>query len=199
MRAARRSSSAANASGSASRAQPRPPRPGRLATASRLGELPRARLALVQKAEARVPAALAQTGQQRQQMRLRAGDARDLPDVEDVPLTGSPSDHDCVRPRLDGVVAHDPLAQLAARSPRGRARRSPRSARRARRRPRGESAARSGRNAVEDRVRGEHRQARRGGLVDDLVRRAGTHVVDERVGAGEQLRHVARAGRARRA
>jgi hypothetical protein len=42
--------------------------------------------------------------------------------------------------------------------------------------------------AVEDRVRGEYRNAARGRLVDDLVRRAGAHVVHERVARGEELR-----------
>ena len=43
-----------------------------------------------------------------------------------------------------------------------------------------------GEERVEDRVRGEHRQAGRGGLVDDLVGRARAHVVDERVDLGER-------------
>ena len=43
---------------------------------------------------------------------------------------------------------------------------------------------------VEDRVRGDDGQAARRGLVDDLVRRPGAHVVHEQVGAGEELRHT---------
>ena len=40
---------------------------------------------------------------------------------------------------------------------------------------------------VEDRIGGEHRETRGGGLVDDLVGSSGTHVVHERVVVREQL------------
>ena len=48
------------------------------ALAERVCELPRPGLVLVEHEEANVPAALAQVGKQLQEMRLRAGDARDL-------------------------------------------------------------------------------------------------------------------------
>ena len=52
------------------------------ARAERVGELPRAGLVLVEHEEADVPAALAQVGEELQEVRLRAGDARDLLGVE---------------------------------------------------------------------------------------------------------------------
>ena len=116
-------------------------------------------------------------------MRLRPGDARDLLQVEDEPALHSPV-----------TVARSPSAQCStecrsrttSRSP-GRRRRS-RSPRRA--------ASDSGvvlheaqllrQQVVEERARGERRHARRRGLVDDLVRGAGPHVVHEHVAAGQQ-------------
>ena len=113
-------------------------------------------------------------------------------DVQDTPSSGGDLE-DAVGPALDRVVARD--ASAAARRPSGASTvdgaRARESGRRARRRPRARSGARRAATTSKARVRGEHRQARRGRLVDDLVGRARAHVVDERVGA-------ARAGRAPR-
>ena len=90
-----------------------------------------------------------------------------------------------VGPVLDGVALGDELAQLGA----------PRAVERAQ--PLGEAlrvvaveAELVGQQVVEDRIRREHGQARRGGLVDDLVGRARAHVVDEDVAAREERRHL---------
>ena len=47
------------------------------------GEVPRARFVLVQHQEANVPSALLQAREQREEVRLRAGDAGDLLQVQD--------------------------------------------------------------------------------------------------------------------
>ena len=72
------------------------------ARAQRVGELPRAGLVLVEHEEPHVPAARAQIGQELQEVRLRAGDARDLLGVEDdavghaIPAASRmPRAHDC--------------------------------------------------------------------------------------------------------
>ena len=91
---------------------------------------------------------------------------------------------DATRPRLHRVARLDALAKppperralVGARAPRARG-----SGRRARAGPRAGSSCVRVEQRVEDRVRGEHRQAACRSLVDDLVRRAGAHVVDERV------------------
>jgi hypothetical protein len=55
----------------------------------------------VEHEEADVPAALAQVGEQLQEMSLRAGDARNLLRVETMPsITGAPPREDATRPRL---------------------------------------------------------------------------------------------------
>ena len=73
----------ANATGSTSAEPYRVER--HAALLERPGELPGARLVLVQHQEVDVPAPLAQAGQQREQVRLGAGDPGDLLDVEDFP------------------------------------------------------------------------------------------------------------------
>ena len=71
-------------------------------------------------------------------------------------------------------------------------------ARRARPGRRGRSAAPAGEEVVEDRVRREHGQTGRGRLVDDLVGRAGAHVVDEHVVRREAAAGISRARTRRR-
>ena len=98
-----------------------------------------------------------------------------------------------VGPVLDGVVA----PRRARAAPAGGAGRARAAA------PRGlgivaAEAELGGQQVVEDRVRREHGQARRSRLVDDLVGRAGAHVVHEHVAAREELRECARAAPARR-
>ena len=91
-----------------------------------------------------------------------------------------------VGPVLDRVVARDELAQLGTAPAVERAQ------------PLGEAlgivaieAQLRRQEIVEDRVRREHRQARRSRLVDDLVGRARTHVVDQDVAAREERRNLA--------
>ena len=164
--------------------------------ASRLelaGELPGTRLVLVQHQEPDVPAALAEIGQELEEVRLRPGDAGDLLGVQDDVAHASPAAiQDTARPRVDRVALLDALAQtLAERLPlRGRQGRE-------RADPVGElagvvaaEALRGVEQRVEDRVGGEHRHTCCRGLVDDLVGRARAHVVHERVVAREQRRDL---------
>ena len=80
-------------------------------------ELPRAGLALVEHEEADVPAAIAKIRQNLEEVRLRAGDARDLLVRSTTP---SVMDHhprrveDATRPRLNRVALGDTLPQSAA-------------------------------------------------------------------------------------
>ena len=153
------------------------------------GELPRARLVLVQHQEADVPAALDERRQQREQVCLRAGDAGDLGQVEDEWLLHREPTRVTTRSAhvLDGVALEHPLPQRS--SDRGALLR----------RERGERAEPLGQllralaleaepwldpreELVEARVRREHRQAAAARLVDGLVGRAGPHVVHEHVG-----------------
>ena len=127
-------------------------------------------------------------------MGLRAGYARHLLRVEDDAVP-----HD--RPAAPRVPrAHDSTecpAATRSRSRRPMAARSSRRQLRQRPNPLGESAGIPAREAllgleqlVEDRVRREDGQTCRRGLVDDLVGRAGAHVVDEGVVRREQLRKL---------
>ena len=110
-------------------------------------------------------------------------------EMEDVPsLMRANRSEEAVGPVLDRVVGGDALAELRPTAPRVE-----RCAADARRGSPGRRASKrsSGRQQlVEDRVRGEHRQARRRRLVDDLVGRAGAHVVDQRVAAREERRQL---------
>ena len=78
-------------------------------------ELPCARLVLVEHQELDVPPALAEIGEELEQVRLRAGDARDLLDVEDEPVAAHlprpRRGEDPARPGLDGVALLDAFAQ----------------------------------------------------------------------------------------
>ena len=154
----------------------------------RAREVPRAGLVLVQHQHADVPAALAQPRQQREQVRLRAGDAGDLLQVEDgAALHRSPTVASTPSAQCSTEWSRrDELAQLRA-APRGRA---PRSRVGEALRVVAVEAELVGQQVVEDRVRREHRQARRGGLVDDLVGRARAHVVDQDVAAREERRNL---------
>ena len=134
------------------------------------------------------------------------GDAGDLLEVEDLRAVRA---HRCGRledtlgPVLDRVTGRHPLAQHPA--DRGALRRGhhrqPLDARRqllgvvARELERHEQAVQQ---LVEDGIRGDHGQAARPRLVDDLVGRAGLHVVDEAVGAAEDLRAPPSAARPHR-
>ena len=155
------------------------------ARAQRVGELPRAGLVLVEHEEAHVPAALAQIGQELQKVRLRAGDARDLLGVEDdaVGHDDPRGVEDATRPRLHRVARGDALAKrVAERGSLLRAQRGERAdAVGERARIPAREALLGSEELVEDRVGGQHREARGRGLVDDLVRSAGAHVVHERV------------------
>ena len=147
-------------------------------------ELRRARLVLVEHREADVVAALAQR---------RAGGASRWFSEPEIPATlatwrtralterssTTRSAHD-----VDRVLAHDRLAELRPTAFRssslqrhGSRSRAPSTSPCAKRSSVGEE-------RVEDGVRREHRQAGRRRLVDDLVGRAGAHVVDERVDLG---------------
>ena len=128
-------------------------------------------------------------------MRLRAGDAGDLLQMEDVP-------------RFIGAHgSEEPSAQCSTECRAATSRRAARAAaggraRAAARRGLGVVAVEAqlrGQQVVEDRVRREHRQARRCRLVDDLVGRARAHVVDEHVAAREELGHLRSAPPGRRA
>ena len=123
-------------------------------------------------------------GQQLQQVRLRAGDAGDLLDVED--------DHRCATSSTSSAQwptewrSSTARAQLDARARSGRCPQayaacaaSSSASSRAKR-------SSGGSTSSKPRVRREHRHARRGRLVDDLVERALAHVVHEHVLAREQ-------------
>ena len=173
--------------------EPHPPR----ARSGRLvrelpSELLRARLALVQHEHPRVQAALAKQRQQRQQVRLRARDARDLLDVQDP-------GHADRREHASAQCSTECSRRTRSRSssPIARRRSGPgREPAHAVRRPgsAGSSCAKRKRRLdpaderVEPGARDERRQRRRGGLVHDLVERAGPHVVDEHVDARVDLR-----------
>ena len=128
-------------------------------------------------------------------MRLRAGDPRDLLRVEDDAVRHDDPRRveDATRPRLHRVALLRPARAAVARAPPARPGSCAASAR-----IRSASARGSQRGnrcsaieeLVEDRVRGEHRTACRCGLVHDLVRSAGAHVVDERVVRREQRRDL---------
>ena len=143
--------------------------------------------------EPHVPAALAEVGQELEQVRLRAGDARDLLRVQDdVAHRDSCRLEDASCPRVDRVALLDALSQPL---PEGIALGG--GQRRERADPVGELAGvvaaedlRGVEQGVEDRVGGEHRHTCCRGLVDDLVRSARAHVVDERVVAREQARDL---------
>ena len=83
------------------------------ACAQRVGELPRAGLVLVEHEEPHVPAALAEIRQELQEVRLRAGDARDLLGVEDDAVGHAIASgvEDATRPRLHRVARGDALAE----------------------------------------------------------------------------------------
>ena len=126
-------------------------------------------------------------------MRLRAGDAGDLLGVEHDALSHRtipaasrmPRAHDCTecaastrsRSRRPSAARSSGLAPASAPIRSASARGS----------CRGKAPLRV-EERVEDRVRGQHRQTRGRGLVDDLVRRARAHVVDERVAAPRAAR-----------
>ena len=101
------------------------------ARAERAGEVPGAGLVLVQHQHPHVPAALAQARQQREQVRLRAGDAGDLLQMEDrVALSSALNrSEERVGPVLDRVVGGDELAQLGPPAPVERAETRPRGSR----------------------------------------------------------------------
>ena len=90
---------------------------GHAARLERAGELPGARLVLVQHQEPDRPAALHERRQQLEQVRLRAGDAGDLLDVEDdhaVSLMGSEEVEVAeleVRPRRDRLPGVERLSE----------------------------------------------------------------------------------------
>ena len=161
----------------------------------RAGEVPGARLVLVQHQHADVPAALAQPRQQREQVRLGAGDAGDLLQMEDVsPLIARHLAGRASAQCSTEWSRRDALAQLAAeRAAVGVERRE--------REPLGEAL---GVVAVEAELRSGSRSSktgfdastgrqRRRRLVDDLVGRAGAHVVDEHVGCARRARAPRRA------
>ena len=131
---ARYAASRTNATGSTSRAE-RDRVERHAARLERAREVPGARLVLVQHQHPDVPAALAQPRQQREQVRLGAGDAGDLLEVENAsrrhpPCWDSPGSDPAsspshavmcrlehgVGPRADGVGLGDALAQLARRA-----------------------------------------------------------------------------------
>ena len=134
-------------------------------------ELRRARLVLVEHDEADVAPALAQRGQQEEQVLLGAGDPGDLRDVEDARAHRASSTTRS-RPAVDRVLAHHRLPELPPERVPVEAPRAPRSASAS-----PSASSRSNRSSgreepVEGGVRGEHGQAGRRRLVDDLVRRA---------------------------
>ena len=164
---------------------------GNASRAKLVGELERTGLVLVQLQEADVPVALSEPRQQREQVRLRPRDARDLREVEDR--------------RSHRVSSRMPFAHdstecsraTVACSVRAERRTVVRRALRERRDPRRElcgvlagKAQLVGKQRVEHRVRREHGDTARRRLVDDLVRRAGAHVVHEQVVRREELGHL---------
>ena len=151
------------------------------------------------RAEARVPAALAEVREQRQQMRLRAGDTRDLADVEDRVVTVTPRAPRCGRPTTRRSARARPAprssppdrGEIELDAARGCGAASAAASSRGKRSSSRRKPAKTGFDASTG-------QARRGGLVDDLVGRAGAHVVDERVRPRPSAPGHARAGPARR-
>ncbi len=164
---------------------------GNASRAKLVGELERTGLVLVQLQEADVPVALSEPRQEREQVRLRTRDARDLREVEDRRShrvsSRMPFAHDSTECSRATVACR--VRPSAARSS---AERSANAAIRA-----ASSAGSSrgkaqlvGKQRVEHRVRREHGNAARRRLVDDLVRRTGAHVVHEQVVRREELGHL---------
>ena len=159
------------------------------------GEVPGAGLVLVQHEELDVPATRAEVGKELEEVRLRAGDARHLLHVQDEAVPAHVSPATTRTPR-----AHDSTecpAWTRARRRRPTSARASASSAAKRTDPVGELVRVVAREplchveeAVEDRVRREHREAARTRFVDDLVRGSGTHVVHQRVVGREEGRKV---------
>ena len=127
-------------------------------------------------------------------MRLGARDTGDLLQMQHgAAVHDAGRRQNAVRPRVHGMALRHALAQRAPDlRPLLRAEtREPAQPLRERvRRPALERQRITAEQLVEHRVRRQHRQTRCSRLVDDLVRSAGLHVVDEHVYASEELRKL---------